>query len=177
MNVCIITDMQFDFILGALKNEAAHAIVKKMARYIRDFDGVIIFTHDTHYPNYLETQEGKNLPIPHTIIGTRGHEIIDELLEAVSGKPNVIHINKPTFGYLDWKNVIPADVTHIYICGTCTDICVISNALIIKAMFPEVPMTCFEDLCAGVTPELHKAAIDVMRSCQVEIVEEAPLKA
>jgi nicotinamidase-related amidase len=178
MKTLIVVDMQNDFIDGALANPAAAAIVKPMAEYIKNFDGQILFTRDTHYANYLETQEGKNLPIPHCILPTEGWRVHDRLLEAIEEKFNGHPLkedwcfaNKDSFGDISiLAEQINDGTDEIYLCGTCTDICVISVALNLKARFPEIKMYCIADLCAGLTPEKHAAALEVMRSCQIEVI-------
>jgi nicotinamidase-related amidase len=172
MKTLIVVDMQNDFIDGSLANPAAAAIVSDMAEYIKNFDGQIIFTRDTHYPNYMETQEGRNLPIMHCQYGSEGWEIQDDLFEAVRGR-NIEWsvVDKNSFGdTYELEDEIDAYSNEIYLCGTCTDICVISVALNLKARFPEIKMYCIADLCAGLTPEKHAAALEVMRSCQIEVI-------
>lgn len=161
----IVIDMQNDFIDMALGTKEAVAIVPnvkaKIAEYLKNGDE-IIFTRDTHSDNYLETPEGKKLPVPHCIQGTKGWEIADGLY-AEGAKI----IDKPTFGYRDWQNENLEDVEII---GLCTDICVVSNALIIKANFPEANVKVDSSCCAGVTPESHAAALLTMKMCQIEVV-------
>ena len=172
MKTLIVVDMQNDFISMALANSAAAAIVEPMAEYINNFDGQIIFTRDTHYPNYMETQEGRNLPIMHCQYGSEGWEIQDDLFEAVRGRDiEWSVVDKNSFGdTYELEDEIDAYSNEIYLCGTCTDICVISVALNLKARFPEIKMYCIADLCAGLTPEKHAAALEVMRSCQIEVI-------
>ena len=172
MKTLIVVDMQNDFIDGSLANPAAAAIVKPMAEYIKNFDGQIIFTRDTHYPNYMETQEGRNLPVMHCQYGSEGWDIQDDLFEVVRGR-NIEWsvVDKNSFGdTYELEDEIDAYSNEIYLCGTCTDICVISVALNLKARFPEIKMYCIADLCAGLTPEKHAAALEVMRSCQIEVI-------
>ena len=167
--VLIVIDMQQDFIYGSLANPAAQAIVSnikaKIEHYLADKNSEVIFTRDTHRSNYLTTQEGNNLPIEHCIYGTPGWCIIDAL-EQTSCK----HINKSSFGHINWDVWIDTEVESIELVGTCTDICVISNALILKALYPEVVMKVDASCCAGLSPEKHEAALEVMRSCQIEVV-------
>ena len=172
MKTLIVVDMQNDFISGSLANPAAAAIVEPMAEYIKNFEGDIIFTRDTHYPDYFETQEGKNLPIMHCQYGTNGWEINDTLFEAVRPKRTEwTVVDKNSFGDIyELEDEISSYTDEIYLCGTCTDICVISVALSLKARFPEVKMYCIADLCAGLSPEKHAAALEVMRSCQIEVI-------
>ena len=167
----IVVDMQNDFIDGSLANPGAQAIVAPMAELIKKWDGDIIFTMDSHTDDYLETMEGKYLPIKHCIMGREGWRVNQTLVDASLGlidEHGIDYILKPTFGYKDWNLAMPYD--EIYICGTCTDICVVSNALILKAKYPEIPIKVYGNLCAGVTKEKHEAALEVMRSCQVEVI-------
>ena len=176
----IVIDMQNDFISGSLANPAAQSIVEPMAEYIKNFRGTVIFTRDTHYDNYLETQEGKNLPILHCQYMTKGWEINSVLAKAIfdnkdyilGGDTHAFSVEKESFGDIEQlSNDLVADMPNeIYLCGTCTDICVISVALNLKARFPETKIYCIADLCAGLTPEKHAAAIEVMKSCQIEII-------
>lgn len=163
----IVVDMQKDFIDGALGTKEAVAIVdnvkKKIAEYQAD-GNEIIFTRDTHQADYLNTNEGKHLPVEHCIEGTDGWKIAEGL-----EVPGAIYINKPTFGYLNWADYKLEEVEMV---GLCTDICVVSNALIIKANFPEIKVTVDASCCAGVTPESHNAALTTMKMCQVEVIGE-----
>jgi nicotinamidase-related amidase len=167
MKTLIVIDMQNDFIDGALGTPEAQAIVpnvqKKLDEYATRGDE-IIFTRDTHFENYLETNEGKNLPVKHCIMGTYGWEIPDSL-----ETPNCRCINKPTFGWTGWYT---SRFEEIELVGLCTDICVVSNALILKAMFPEIKITVDASCCAGVTPESHKAALLTMKMCQINVIGE-----
>jgi nicotinamidase-related amidase len=174
----IIIDMQNDFVTGSLANPAAQAIVKPMVQFIKESEArgeVVVFTQDTHQQGYMASREGKFLPIPHCIQGTEGHKVAKALLEASRFG---FTVNKPSFGMTQerWKEVIYehfyyglADIKRINIVGTCTDICVISNALILKSLLPEVEIYVYEDLCAGTTPENHEAALQVMRMCQINV--------
>lgn len=165
MKTLIVIDMQNDFVTGSLGTKEAQAIVpnvkKKIQEYVNRGDQ-IIFTRDTHYSNYLETQEGKMLPVEHCIYDTEGWEIVDEL-EVM----NCIYVNKTSFGWDGWLKL---NYEEIELIGVCTDICVISNALILKAQFPEVKITVDASCCAGVTPGLHEAALKVMKSCQINMI-------
>ena len=160
----IVVDMQNDFISMALGTKEAVAIVpyvkKKIEEYVKNGDE-IIFTRDTHGENYQETPEGKKLPVPHCIKGTKGWEIADGLY--VDGCKI---IDKPNFGWPNWSSETLEDVEII---GLCTDICVVSNALIIKAQYPEIQVSVDASCCAGVTPESHEAALVTMKMCQVEV--------
>lgn len=162
--------MQNDFITGSLGTESAHKIVpmvkNKIESYKQNGDD-IIFTRDTHSDNYLQTQEGRKLPIPHCIIGTRGHDISDEL-----DTKGCEVIDKPSFGCLALaKHIAEKEIqwNEIELCGLCTDICVVSNALILKAQLPETRITVDAQCCAGVTPESHTAALLTMKMCQIEV--------
>lgn len=163
----IVVDMQKDFVDGALGTQEAVAIVgnvkKKIAEYQANGDE-IIFTRDTHQADYLNTNEGKHLPVEHCIEGTDGWQIYEGL--EVEG---AIYVNKPTFGYLNWKEY---NLEEVELIGLCTDICVVSNALIIKAMYPEIKVSVDASCCAGVTPESHAAALTTMKMCQVEVIGE-----
>lgn len=163
----IVVDMQKDFIDGALGTKEAVAIVenvkKKIAQYQQNGDE-IIFTRDTHQSDYLNTNEGKNLPVEHCIKGTDGWKI-QEGLEV----PGAIYIDKPTFGYMNWKEY---NLEEVEMVGLCTDICVVSNALIIKATYPEIQVSVDASCCAGVTPESHTAALTTMKMCQVKVTDE-----
>ena len=160
----IVIDMQKDFVDGSLGTAEAVAILenvkKKIEEYKKNGDD-IIFTRDTHGENYLNTNEGKHLPVVHCVEGTPGWEIYEGLY--VEGSEI---INKPSFGFTGWGEYSFEEVELI---GLCTDICVISNALIIKALFPEIRVSVDSSCCAGVTPEKHEAALETMRSCQVEV--------
>lgn len=162
--------MQNDFCTGSLANEDAVRIIPYIKAKIEEFrknGGQVIYTRDTHKENYLDTLEGKHLPVEHCVENTVGWEIVDDL------KPEStdIVINKPTFGYKDWsKNIWIADGDEIHLCGTCTDICVISNALSLKAAFPKSEVFVYKDGCAGLTRKKHEHALDVMASCQCNII-------
>jgi len=162
----IVVDMQKDFIDGALGTAEAVAVVdnvkKKIAGYRANGDEVI-FTRDTHQQSYLNTNEGKYLPVPHCIEGSDGWQIYDGLQTE-----GATIVNKPTFGYLDWAKYQFEEVELI---GLCTDICVVSNALILKALYPEITVKVDATCCAGVTPESHAAALLTMKMCQVEVFE------
>lgn len=172
MKYLIVVDMQNDFINGALGTGEAEAIVSKVAKKINDYKeegNRVIFTRDTHSNNYLETREGKALPVKHCIINTDGWEISDKLDTAHS-----TIINKPTFGSLEMIDFIKAEietVDQIELVGVCTDICVVTNALLLKTNFPEIPIIVDAACCAGVTPKTHQYAIETMKMCQVKVME------
>lgn len=165
--ILLVIDMQNDFVTGALKNDDAQAIVNDIVKRIENFDGEIIATRDTHQPNYLSTTEGKHLPVAHCVQNTWGWEIVPEIANALA-KKNALLIDKPTFGYTDWGVLQGAD--EVEMVGTCTDICVVSNALIIKAQHPDLDLRVCKRLCAGTTQANHDSALAVMACCQVKIV-------
>ena len=166
MKVLIVVDMQNDFIDGALGTEEAVAIVPNVIETIKGFEGTILYTKDTHFDDYMDTQEGKNLPVPHCIKGTDGWNLAEDI-EAVKCPQDKV-FEKMTFGskelgdYLQ-RLAIEEDIEEITLVGLCTDICVISNALLVKAYLPEVPVAVLQDCCAGVTPESHKNALEAMK--------------
>ena len=193
MKVLIVVDMQEDFVDGALGTPEAQAIVPLVAETIEqmaDKNTVVIFTKDTHEENYLNTQEGKNLPVPHCIKGTPGHSIVDEVFCAYLshlneyGDPYVayplldsdpIRIEKPTFGSIELQNILCTiddlhGVEEITLMGLCTGICVMSNAILAKATLPEAQVNVVADCCACVTPESHKTALEAMKLCQINII-------
>lgn len=176
--VLVVIDAQEDFTRGALRNEEsikAIPVIHDIVKFAKDNNfNSIIYTKDTHYQGYLETQEGKNLPVEHCMEGTFGHELCEEVLTDYDN--NVYVIEKETFGYPGWYKFGLTDADEIWICGFCTDICVSANFQIIKANYPEVLITVISDACAGVTPELHEAALKVMKSCQAHIIKWEDLK-
>ena len=172
--ILVVIDMQNDFINGALGTREAKGIVDCVKNKIKDFDGDVFFTRDTHFDNYPSTQEGRNLPVPHCIKGTTGWEIHPEL-DKIRLELNSPVFDKITFGsqelaeklcQLNKKNPL----SEIVLIGLCTDICVISNALTIKAFLPEVQITVDSSCCAGVTPESHQNALNAMKMCQINII-------
>ena len=167
MKYLIVVDMQVDFINGSLSSKMAEDIVQKVVEKVKGFDGEVIFTRDTHTSDYLDTQEGKKLPVSHCIKDTEGWQICKELI----GYAKRI-VDKPTFGSTELPKIIEADgnrIEGIELCGLCTDICVISNAMLLKAYFPEVAITVDGSCSAGVTIESHKNALEAMRAVQIEI--------
>ena len=169
--ILIVVDMQNDFIDGALGTKEAVAIVPKVEEKIRNFDGEVFFTRDTYETYYLETQEGKNLPVKHCIRDTEGWQIRKELDALRKTEP----IDKETFGSTDLVGELVTlnedqGIGSITLVGLCTDICVISNALLIKASLPEVPICVDATCCAGVTPESHENALKAMEACQIRII-------
>lgn len=171
MRALIVVDMQNDFINGSLGTKEAEAIVGNVKNKIEEYrknNDVVIFTRDTHHENYLETQEGKNLPVKHCIENTKGWEISQEL-----NIDNSLIINKPTFGSLELVNKLKSDYEEfkeIELVGLCTDICVISNALLLKAAFLNTIIKVDGACCAGVTIESHKNALEAMKMCQIKVI-------
>lgn len=176
--ITIVIDMQNDFLTGALANPDAVNIIPSVLEQIKSAD-YVMYTRDTHSENYLETQEGKNLPVPHCVIGTHGWQIVDELDPNNIADIKMWHIvNKPTFGDVNiWMDMYFEDLVNwngedveVTFCGTCTDICVVSNAMIVKSLYPDLVVNVKADACAGLTPEKHQSALDVMSSCQINII-------
>lgn len=170
-NVLIVVDMQNDFIDGALGTKEAVAIVPNVKKKIEEFDGIVLFTRDTHETYYMETQEGKNLPVPHCIRGSEGWEIRKELDDLRTTEP----IDKETFGSSDLGGLLcqmneEEEIGSINFIGLCTDICVISNVMIAKAFLPEVPIIVDANCCAGVSVETHENALKAMEVCQVKVI-------
>ena len=174
-NILIVVDMQNDFIDGALGTAEAQAIVPRAAKKIRNFEGDIYATFDTHYEDYAQTAEGKNLPVPHCIKDTHGWELNETVRKALE-ETEYGEVEKITFGSVDLPEILEQnyDTQNITLelIGLCTDICVVSNALLLKAHFPEVPITVDASCCAGVTPETHNAALTTMKMCQIKIINE-----
>ena len=170
MKYLIVVDMQVDFISGSLGSAHASAIVPNVVSKVKGFDGQVIFTRDTHGADYLNTQEGRKLPVVHCVKDTAGWQICDEL------KPYVKHVvDKITFGSVDLPEYIMSfgeEIDEIELCGLCTDICVISNAMLVKAFLPEVPVLVDALCCAGVTPESHTNALAAMKVCQITVENE-----
>ncbi|MBQ9607051.1 MAG: cysteine hydrolase [Lachnospiraceae bacterium] len=167
----VVVDMQKDFVDGALGTKEAVSIVPAVVEKIREYRPEDIFvTRDTHQKDYLSTQEGRNLPVEHCIEGTPGWELVPDVAAAVKG---AMIINKPTFGSTKLadtiKEISDREEISIEMTGLCTDICVVSNALLLKAAMPEVEISVDASCCAGVTPEKHEAALETMRSCQIQI--------
>lgn len=193
MKVLIVVDMQKDFVDGALGTPEAQAIVPLVCETLEqmaDPNTVVIFTKDTHSENYMNTLEGKNLPVEHCIKGTAGHSIIDPVFNAYLNvikiyasaydvypltEFNPIRIEKPTFGSMDLQNILfdineRLGIEEITLMGLCTGICVMSNAILAKATLPNVPVNVIADCCACVTPESHKIALEAMKLCQINII-------
>lgn len=194
--VLIVVDMQNDFVDGALGTQEAQAIVPKVADYIRDHadkDTILLVTKDTHDVDYMNTLEGKNLPVAHCIKNTHGWELAPAIQEAIYDTRDKYHgfdsyfpyftdhiVTKPTFGSMDIQNLLfviddmtgtqPGEIAEITLMGLCTGICVLSNAILCKATLPEVPVRVVADCCACVTPASHQTALDAMKLCQIEII-------
>lgn len=174
MRYLIVVDMQNDFITGTLGTAEAQTIVERVASKARAFEGEVVFTLDTHGADYLDTQEGALLPVEHCMKGTDGWRLAPAL-QAVRDERVAQCFEKSAFGSLELAGFLAREhaahpIESIELVGLCTDICVVSNALIVKAQLPEVPVHVDASCCAGVTPEAHRAALDTMKSCQV-IVE------
>ena len=167
--ILLVVDMQNDFIDGALGSPEAQAIVPTVNSVIQGFDGDVYFTRDTHLENYMDTQEGRLLPVAHCIKGSDGWQISSSLDTACACGI----IDKPTFGFIDIASIIAdrgCDIEEITLIGLCTDICVISNAMILKAAFPEAKISVIASACAGVSPESHHNALEAMKMCQIKII-------
>ena len=173
MKILVVVDMQHDFVDGALGSEAAKAIVPNVKAKIERYEAerqTVLFTRDTHQENYLNTQEGRNLPVPHCIQGTEGWQILEELHSSRHAK-----VDKVTFGSSELPQVIEQsfsaqELESIELIGLCTDICVISNAMVLKAFFPEVPILVDSGCCAGVSEATHKNALKAMEVCQIQVI-------
>lgn len=171
----VVVDMQQDFVYGALGSEEARQIVPAVIEKIKNFDGEVVFTQDTHKADYLDTQEGKNLPVEHCIDGSEGWELIEQL-EEIRRKGNLKSYYKGTFGCIDLAAALKTEnesqgIESIELIGVCTDICVVSNALLLKAYMPEVLIYVDSSCCAGVTPKKHEAALETMSSCQIRVLQ------
>lgn len=179
MKVLVVVDMQNDFVDGALGTKEAVEILPKVVEKIKNFDGQILYTRDTHEGNYMDTQEGNYLPVPHCVRGTKGWQLNPQIEALRSGDP----VDKPTFGSVELGKLLKAQgeklksegkdgIESVTLIGLCTDICVISNALLIKAFLPETPIFVDAACCAGVTPKSHKNALEAMKVCQIQVIGE-----
>ena len=173
MKFLVVIDMQKDFIDGALGTSEAAAILPAVVQAVHSFEGTVLFIRDTHGPDYLQTQEGRNLPVPHCIRGSEGWQLAPQLQEYAAIHASPI-FDKPIFGSRALADFLlevytTEPIEEITLIGLCTDICVISNALNLKAALPEVPISVIESCCAGVTPESHKTALRAMQMCQITI--------
>lgn len=175
MKLLVVVDMQNDFIDGALGTKEAIAILPNVVEKVNSFEGEVVFTMDTHTKEYLSTQEGRNLPVEHCIKGTKGWQLPDVLQNYAEMHSSKIY-EKPAFGATELMAYVEElarkeELEEVVLIGVCTDICVISNAMLIKAAVPEVPVTVAASCCAGVTPESHRRALEAMKVCQVTICE------
>ena len=169
--ILVVVDMQNDFIDGALGTKEAQAIVGRVAEKIRTYpEDCIYATRDTHDEDYLKTSEGRNLPVPHCIRGSEGWQIRKEIRKAM---PHAVIVDKPTFASLELAELLyresEREELEIELVGLCTDICVVSNALLLKARLPETRISVDPSCCAGVTPESHEAALLTMKMCQISL--------
>lgn len=165
----VVVDMQQDFVYGSLATAEAQAVVQSVVEKIASHEGELWFTLDTHDEDYLESAEGKSLPVEHCIKGTEGHRLIEELeIFAPRGR----FFEKPTFGSVEMAKALDErpDITSVELVGVCTDICVISNALLLKAFRPELCLTVDSTCCAGTTPNNHDASLIAMKSCQIAVI-------
>ena len=174
MELLIVIDMQKDFIDGALGTKEAQAIVEDVVIQIENFVGQVVYTMDTHEEQYLTTQEGRNLPVVHCIRGSDGWKL-EERIQALATKNNARIFEKPTFGSMDLAQYVKTlyeqkGLTKVVLMGLCTDICVISNAMLIKAAVPELAIEVKESCLAGVTKESHENALQAMKMCQIKVV-------
>ena len=173
MKYLVVVDMQNDFIDGALGTPEAQKVLPLVVEKVRNFDGEVIFTRDTHAPNYMETQEGKNLPVIHCVQDEPGWQLAEALDTWRKENPSTV-FDKVTFGCKELpefflQRAAEAPIESIEFCGVCTDICVVSNALLLKAFLPEVPMSAAADCCAGTTVANHESALNTMKMCQIQI--------
>ena len=173
MKLLVVVDMQKDFVTGVLGTEEARSIVDAVYDIAKEYDGEVVYTMDTHTASYLETQEGRNLPVIHCVEGTEGFELMDCLKELSEQKGSKV-FKKPSFGSIALGEYVKDlaehhGLTQVELVGVCTDICVISNAMLIKAFAPEVEVSVYENATAGVTVESHNNALDAMKACQIRI--------
>lgn len=173
--ILIVVDMQKDFVDGSLGTKEAVAITDNVAKKIQDFEGEIFVTYDTHFEDYLNTAEGRKLPVEHCVKGTEGWELNNKVADALKNKKYKV-VEKNTFGSINMpqliKDTVGGEEFSIELIGLCTDICVVSNALVLKASFPEISISVDASCCAGVTPDTHNSALSVMKMCQIDIVGE-----
>ena len=169
-NVLIVIDMQNDFIDGALGSPEALSVTAKVANVIKNFEGEIILTMDTHFPDYLSSNEGRHLPVIHCQKGSTGHEIHESIKALI--KEDMKIFEKNSFASLDLANYLKEkkNLSSITLVGICTDICVISNALLLKAFFPETDIKVVETACAGVTTKSHEEALNTMKMCHIDVI-------
>ena len=177
MKALVVIDMQKDFVDGVLGTAEAQAIVPKVAEKVKNFlaagDGVVLYTRDTHFDNYMETMEGHYLPVSHCIVNTEGWQIVPEVFNEDSDTFDKHNFTTFNIGNAVWgacyRKFEEGQIESVELCGVCTDICVISNAIMLKTYFNDIPIIVDSACCAGVTPEKHAAALEVMRSCQIEV--------
>lgn len=171
MKALVVVDMQKDFIDGSLGTKEAVAIVPGVVKKIDEWEGLIVATRDTHHTDYLNTQEGRFLPVEHCIIDTEGWQINGDVQAALDRKGEDVRVvDKPTFGSVKLAQMLlESGVEEIELVGLCTDICVVSNALLLKANMPEMPISVDASCCAGVTSGRHDAALETMRACQIMV--------
>ena len=169
----VVVDMQKDFVDGALGTAEAVGIVPAAVKKIENFVGDIFVTYDTHFDDYLETAEGRKLPVPHCMIDTDGWQLNEQIADALTGRV-FVPVHKPTFGSIqlaiDIAEAAQGEEFSVELIGLCTDICVVSNALLLKAFFPEAEISVDAACCAGVTPESHEAALKTLSSCQINVL-------
>ncbi|MDO5292164.1 MAG: isochorismatase family cysteine hydrolase [bacterium] len=173
MKLLAVIDMQNDFVTGVLGTKEAESIVPGVVKMINSYDGQVVYTKDTHTVDYLHTMEGKKLPVTHCVAGTEGWQLVPEIKNAIEHKA-CKEFCKPTFGSLELQEYVKAlneeqPIEQIDLIGVCTDICVISNALLLKATVPEVKICVYEDLTAGVTEEIHLNALNAMKMCHIDV--------
>ena len=182
MKVLIVIDMQNDFIIGSLGSPEATAIVSNVVSRVKNSTNeLILFTQDTHQEDYLNTPEGKKLPVVHCVEGTDGWQINETIMNAWRNNKSTIIVptlqensfTKTVFGsvgLVDFLKQRQAEIAEIELLGVCTDICVVSNALMIKNTLPHIPVSVNASCCAGVTPQSHQEALNVMQMCQIDLV-------
>ncbi len=172
MKCLLVIDMQNDFLTGALGTAEGAGIVGDVCSLISGFEGKVFYTRDTHGEDYLTTREGRNLPVPHCLKDTEGWQICEQVGHLIRAEDRVV--DKVTFGEIRLPEIIREECgggpEEIHLAGVCTDICVISNAMICRAAFPEIPVLVHADCCAGVTPESHRTALEAMRACHIDII-------
>ena len=172
-NILVVVDMQNDFIEGALGSQEARDILPYVKQLVKDFDGIVYFTRDTHEENYMDTREGRHLPVPHCIRNTEGwqiHPLLEELRKTEA-------IDKPCFGSVELAHILSQEnkkqpIDKVCFVGLCTDICVISNAMIVKSALPEIDIEVDASCCAGVTVQSHLNALEAMKMCQIAVINE-----
>ncbi len=170
----VVIDMQEDFTYGALHNDEAIAVIPKVVEKVKNYDGMVVFTRDTHTPEYMDTQEGRKLPVVHCVKDTRGWEIVEPLQKLVDENHYKV-FDKPAFGSVELMQAVVlkdcySKLEEIELVGVCTDICVISNAMLLKNALPEVTIKVDSSCCAGVSVESHKTALEAMKACHIEVL-------